>query len=493
MNEFPDIFTIVDTETTGMRPPFSRIIDIGIIRVEYGKEVERFQTLLNPGVSLPSFIERLTGITDEELARAPQFEEVALKVEELFADSVFVAHNAPFDYSFVQSEFARLGMSFSKETLCSVRLSRSLSPKSRSHNLDSVIERYGIHLAGDRHRALPDADAVWEFFKHVPQVHSSTDIERAVARARSGSGAPAIAKDSFVDLPDSAGVYFFYGPDQELLYIGKSKHVRTRARSHFHSSTSKKEIRLQGETNTISSIKTSGELSALLLESALIKSQSPLYNRALRKRKLLVIATEHTTDAGYTAISLERTTDITPTNDVLSVFRTVTQGKTVLRALAKEHQLCHKLLGVEAGSGACFGYQLGTCLGACAGKETPEAYNARVAESFRLRKLRAWPYKGTVMIDERGTEESRTVLFIRDWVLVGAYTYEGDSFEPLFRDVEQEKGFDYDTYKILVRYLLSPKNRRSLHVLTDRELHHTMERITGSADEEMLYVEQSIE
>ena len=88
MKPFPDIFCIVDTETTGMRAGFSRIIDIGIIRIEHGKVTRRYQTLLNPGVSLPPFIKRITNITDDALAGAPTFEEVALEIQELLQGAV---------------------------------------------------------------------------------------------------------------------------------------------------------------------------------------------------------------------------------------------------------------------------------------------------------------------------------------------------------------------------------------------------------------------
>lgn len=481
MKEFPRTFSIVDTETTGMRPPFSRIIDIGIIRVENGKEVARFESLVNPGTTLPSSITRLTSITDEELATAPPFEDIALQVQELLEGSVFVAHNASFDYALIKSEFSRLGMEFWAETLCSVRLSRALSPKSRTHNLDSVIDRYDLQLDGDRHRALPDADAVWKFMQASHAVHAPEEIAAAVARARAGGRTPRVARDTFTDLPDSAGVYFFYGPDQELLYIGKSKHVRTRARSHFQRTDSRKEERLQEETANISSVRTSGELSALLLESALIKAQSPLYNRALRKRKLLVIAHEARDESGHATLTLDRATDIDPTVGALAIFRTVAQGKASLRMLAKEHQLCHKLLGIETGAGACFAHQLGSCRGACAGKEPAEEYNERFTNAFASRRMRTWPYKGTVMIEEKETDQAGTVLFVRDWMLLGAYRYEDDAYEPLLPNLAP--GFEYDTYKILVRYMLNTKNRRSIRTLSAREYETTLARMAPSTDE----------
>ena len=108
MKAFPENFAIIDTETTGMRPGFARVMDIGIIRVEKGKVVEKFQTLVNPGYSVPGFISEFTGIRDEHLQDAPQFDEVALEVERLLKDAVFVAHNAAFDYGFIKAEFARL-------------------------------------------------------------------------------------------------------------------------------------------------------------------------------------------------------------------------------------------------------------------------------------------------------------------------------------------------------------------------------------------------
>lgn len=484
MQAFPKSFAIIDTETTGMRPPFSRIIDLGIIRVEDGEVVDRFETLINPGISIPSYIRRFTNITDEELVNAPTFEEVALQVEALLKDAVFVAHNAPFDYSFIKSEFRRLDMEFSAETLCSVRLSRALFPKERSHSLESIISRYDIQVTA-RHRAMPDAQVVWDFFQIADSIFDTETMERAISSVRQGGDLPAprVARDTFTDLPDSAGVYFFYGPEQELLYVGKSKHVRTRARSHFQGSGGKKEERLKGETTSIASVKTSGELSALILEASLIKQQSPLYNRALRKRKKLVIAKAIRDEKGYDRIVLDRTEHVSPETGVLSVFRTTTQGKNTLRLLAREYKLCLKLLGIENGTGACFGYQLGTCDGACIGKIPPEEYNERVTEAFAKRKLRTWPYSGAVLIDEKESEEAGTIFFIDNWTLLGAFRYDGEEFSPLIEGLESGADFDYDTYKILVRFMNNALNKRAIKVLSPKEFRTAYARATHAIDE----------
>src|SRR3990167_6351492 len=135
---------IVDVETTGGFANADRIIEIGIIRVEKGKVVEKFNSLVDPEQYLSPFIIGLTGITDKQLEKAPTFIGVRETVAELLENCIFVAHNAQFDYRFVKHEFHRLGDRWQSERLCTVQLSRHLYPEHRHHNLDSVIERCNI-------------------------------------------------------------------------------------------------------------------------------------------------------------------------------------------------------------------------------------------------------------------------------------------------------------------------------------------------------------
>ena len=481
MKAYPEVFSIIDTETTGMRPPYSRVMDIGIIRVEHGKVVERFSTLLNPGTRIPPSIQSFTSIREEDVMRAPSFEDVALEVEELLKDAVFVAHNAAFDHNFMQHEFTRLGMRFSPERLCTVALSRALFPDARGHSLDAVIARHGLS-APVRHRALPDAEAVWDFMQVAADTVPEERLKDAVHRVRTGRATRFPAKETLSALPDSAGVYLFYGPDEELLYVGKSKHVRSRARSHF-ARTDMQGKRITDDARSVSAVRTSGELSALILEAALIKKQQPLYNRALRKRKTLTVA-RRTLKEGYAHVALERADADAPGEDVLAVFRTQSQGKAKLRALAKEYGICHKLLGIEEAKAACFARQLGQCDGACLGKVPADMHNERVERAFATRKLRTWPYKGPVLITEAESETAGTVFLIDNWILAACYRYEGEEYSPL---VDASQAFDYDTYKILVRYLLDPKNRRSVRVLSSREHKELVARLEG-AEGEVTYV-----
>ncbi len=158
--------SFIDVETTGLRATTNRIIEIGIIRVEENKIVERYQQLINPERSIPRFIQHHTGITPAMVKDAPTFSQILPKVQSLLQDGIFVAHNAAFDYSFIQAEYRRYGLEYLAPRLCTVRLSKKLFPGYRRHGLDQIIERFNISCPA-RHRALDDAEVVWQFYQRI--------------------------------------------------------------------------------------------------------------------------------------------------------------------------------------------------------------------------------------------------------------------------------------------------------------------------------------
>ena len=178
------IFTIVDIETTGASSNAGRVIEIGVLRVEGGKVVQTFQSLVNPEQDIPEFITGMTGITDAAVARAPRFEQIASEVFDLFSDATFVAQNAPFDYGFLKSEYRRLGVDFTFPRLCTVRLSRSVFPEHRHHNLAALIERYKFSFQ-NRHRAFDDAAVLWQFLQMLEKVLTEEDLHWHLGRATS--------------------------------------------------------------------------------------------------------------------------------------------------------------------------------------------------------------------------------------------------------------------------------------------------------------------
>lgn len=174
---------IVDVETSGTHAISSRVIEIGILRIEDGQCASTYRTTINPGTRVPAWITALTGITQDEVAVAPRFDEIIDDVELLLQDAIFVAHNVAFDYGFLEREFARAGRRFSSPRLCTARLSRTLFPHLKRHSLAHLIERHGLFVL-ERHRAFDDAYALWQFLQ-LASAHPdfTPSFERLVGKA----------------------------------------------------------------------------------------------------------------------------------------------------------------------------------------------------------------------------------------------------------------------------------------------------------------------
>jgi DNA polymerase-3 subunit epsilon len=226
---YDDPVVFVDLETTGASPASARIIEVGLVTAAGGALEREWSTLVNPGASIPRTIQHFTGITDEMVRDAPYFEDVADVLLEQLAGRVFVAHNARFDHGFLRRELGRIGRKLSAPVICTVRLSRRLDRDAREHHLDAVIERYGL-ACERRHRALPDAQALWQLWMALPARHAREDIDRALEEIVHARAVPAHLSPALADeLPESPGIYRFYGEEGALLYVGKAgQHPRTR-------------------------------------------------------------------------------------------------------------------------------------------------------------------------------------------------------------------------------------------------------------------------
>ena len=171
---------IVDLETTGAHPLHDRVTEVAVLEVEHGEVKDEWSTLVNPECAIPPAIQALTGITNDMVAGAPTFGRLARDLHERLAGRVIVAHNARFDYGFLRQEFARARLEFRAKTLCTVKLSRRLYPEHARHNLDSLISRHGLECRA-RHRALGDAEAVWQFLRVASAEHGE-DLVATAAR-----------------------------------------------------------------------------------------------------------------------------------------------------------------------------------------------------------------------------------------------------------------------------------------------------------------------
>jgi DNA polymerase-3 subunit epsilon len=277
---------------------------------------------------------------------------------------------------------------------------------------------------------------------------------------------PLLDPETIAGLPDTPGVYLFYGSLGELLYVGKSRSVRTRVRSHL---SAPEERWMSRKIRRIEVRETAGELGALLLESRLIKELRPMFNVAARQRRRIIIARRVTNPQGYSVVSLEAVDylDVKEAEPILGVFKHKTQAKEYLAAIAKSHRLCPKLLRLEVARRHCFSYHLGQCDGACMGEEDPEKYNARLEEAFEARRIKAWPYQGGVAIEERTSRgDHHEVFLIDNWCLVASF---GSADGTLKRNAYEQHRFDYDSYKILYSYLTDPRNDEAIRVYNRRD------------------------
>lgn len=448
-------YVVLDLETTGGSAQHDRITEIAAVRVENGVETARWTTLVNPGVRIPPFIQALTGINDAMVADAPTFDEVASDLLEVLDGAVFVAHNVRFDHGFVQNELARLNIAFRVKTLCTVRLSRKLYPQHKGHGLDAILQRHGLHTMA-RHRAMGDVEVVLEWLKIATQELGQATVERMALELLQGSASvPPQLETAISDIPDTPGVYLFFGEGPLPLYIGKSVTMRTRVMSHFQSAAKvAREMRILTEIRRVEWIETAGELGALLLESRLVKEKQPVYNRQLRREKALCAWHLHEDPAANPLLKLVQFEDIAPEQwgQLYGSYRSKRQATDALRQLADSHALCPQLLGLESGKGPCFACQLGRCKGACKGSESLARHHLRLQMALAQQRLQAWPYSGRVAIREYQEQSGRTDIHVfEQWCHIATVN------DPAELDAVSQTihplAFDLDTYRLLQKRL----------------------------------------
>lgn len=275
----------VDLETTGATFGVNRITEIGI--VEAGPEgVSQWSSLVNPKQPIPSFIQQLTGITDAMVRHAPTFEELAASLHERMNGRLFVAHNVHFDHGFLRGEFRRTGHTFQPDLLCTVQLSRAIHPLERRHGLDALVERHAL-IPSARHRALADADLLWQFWQYLHRAHPldllRTHMEQVTQRFRLARD---IDQDTIEQIPAGTGIYTFFGVDDEPLFVGRSVRLRQRVRSHLTGAKrSAKDLRLAQRVQRVEWKATGGEIGALLAEAQAVARLRPLLSRIARPRR----------------------------------------------------------------------------------------------------------------------------------------------------------------------------------------------------------------
>ena len=418
-------YAIVDIETTGGRATRDRITEIAVVLFDGNTIINTFESLVNPECYIPYGITELTGITQEMVKDAPKFYEIAKEVVQITEGAIFVAHNVRFDYSFIREEFKRLGFTFTRKQLCTVRLSRKSFPGFKSYSLGQLIYNLEIDesiYGGIRHRAMADVKATLEVLRMVlNQTQSEDQIKELVNLGIREALLPQHwTVETIHQLPDRCGVYYFHDKAGMPIYIGKSIDIKKRVATHFSKKTEKAR-KLQVHAYDISFELTGSELIALILESDEIKKHHPPINRAQRTRFFPYVIYHFFNEAGYLCFDVAKVTAKTKKQyQIVSEYPKGNHAKNALKRKIEEEELCPKLCGLEKSSSACFDYHLGKCSGACAEFEEVESYNERAF--LAKESLQTAFEEDFVILDKGRNKDEHSVVFIENGGCIG-YAY----------------------------------------------------------------------
>lgn len=425
----PQKYAIIDVETTGGSPKFERVTEIGVVISDGNNILDTFESLVNPGITIPEFITNLTGISNDMVREAPHFYEIAKEIVELTENTIFVAHNARFDYGFIRSEFQRLGYTYSRRQLCTVKLARKVFPGLPSYSLGKLIRHFGIEVSR-RHRALDDAMATTTLLHMALHQHSGQSgiknlVDRGIQETRLPAG---ISMEMLHQLPESPGVYYFHNADNQIVYVGKSINIQKRVMDHFRDHTVKAG-RMHQHVRDISFEETGSELAALLLESYEIKRLTPILNRAQRAESFPYVVGMLYNQQGYLNFQIDKLhadAELPADVEQIGEYPKLSNAKGHLGRLVQELQLCRRLSGLEKNIGSCLYPQIGLCHGACMGHEPPETYNQRALQLVEKLSVRV---PGTfAILDEGRSQDEQTVVIIENGRYLGFGYIDSDSF-----------------------------------------------------------------
>ncbi len=448
------MYAIVDIETTGGSPRTEKITEIAILHYDGNRIVHEYSTLINPEREIPYYITALTGITNEMVANAPKFYEVARDIVTLTENKIFVAHNASFDYGFLKSEFKQLGFDFRRDQLCTVRLSRKLVPGLRSYSLGNICNDLHIRIK-DRHRAAGDALATARLLDYLIRLEKSSLLFEHPEETLLRGLHPDFDKRQLEQIPEDTGVYYFLNEHHEVIYIGKSTNLRKRVLSHLSNNSSRRSMQMKESIVTVSTETTGSELIALLKESDEIKRNKPLYNRAQRWSVFTYGLYAYTNANGYTCFKIDKNTE--SSGLPVTCFRSLREAREEMHRQVHINQLCQKLSGLYDSAGACFYYPMNECRGACIQKESAAAYNQRA----RL-VLSAFSYgrENFFIIDKGRDDDEKSAIKIENGRFIGF------GFFPVYGDMQNLSELDdyikpyndnRDVQRIIISYLRHKK------------------------------------
>ena len=339
------IYAIVDIETTGGYAASNGIKEIAIFVHDGLKIIDRFETLINPQQTIPYFIQTMTGITNEMVANAPSFEEVAAQLFAILNDKVFIAHNVNFDYSFLKHQLQQCGYELNAKKLCTVRLTRKVFAELPSYSLGNICRSLQIPIE-NRHRAGGDARATVQLFEMLLRNNAQPHIEQFLKKSSKEQYLPLhLPKEQIEKLPRKPGVYYFRNQKGKVIYVGKAKSLKNRVSSHFtHNGASRQKQEFIRNVHDISYQLCGTELMAAVLEETEIKRLWPIYNTSRKQVSLQYGLYVFEDQRGYARLAIERKRKhLRPVH----TFGLLWEGYRLLWKMIERHQLSPRLCFVD--------------------------------------------------------------------------------------------------------------------------------------------------
>jgi DNA polymerase-3 subunit epsilon len=408
-------FVVVDLETTGGTPEGCGITEIGAVKVRGGQLLGEFHSLVNPGEPIPAFIAVLTGITDATVATSPRISGVLPAFLEFSRGTVLVAHNAPFDISFLKAACATTGHPWpDNPVLDTARLARHVVTRdeARDRKLSTLARLFHSSTAPD-HRALTDARATVDVLHGLIERVGPLGVTCLEELATFTSRVPAATRRKRYlaeSLPSAPGVYLFRDDQGHPLYVGVSIDIRSRVRSYFTAAEQRTQMaEMVALASSVTPVVCATPLEARVRELRLIAEHAPRYNRRSRfpeRAPWLKL-----TDEPFPRLSVVRRVRDDSTA-YIGPFATTGAAQLAMAALHEAFPLrqCTRRLPCQPASDAtsCLLADLGRCVAPCVGRQSAQEYAEIVAEAVRAMTDDARPVVNALLgRTERLAEQQR--------------------------------------------------------------------------------------
>jgi len=389
------LYCITDIETTGGRNNYDSITEIASIITDGTTILDRFESLVKPDSFIPRNITLLTGITNEMVANAPTFDEIAEQWLDFAKDAVFVAHNVGFDLGFISAALQRRDIEYQPKKLCTVRLGRKIIPGYKSYSLGNICHALQIPIK-NQHRAMGDTEATVKLFHLLVAQDKNKIIQAHLEKQKKAFALPPYLDDAeYEKLPMQAGVYYLKDKNKKPLYIGKAKNIKSRVRTHFRTANRLLLENLYSIDYTL----TGTDLLASIVESDEIKKHWPPYNAAQKfpSNTFTIANYQNRNNEWKLAIVKSKSANLS------TLFSTQYSARVYLQSWIEEYALCPRLSGLQE-----------TCIESECTCKNIEQHNALLLEvSDKMKHY----LPSFCLVDQGKTTEEKSLL----WVQEGAF------------------------------------------------------------------------